>query len=419
MENIIQYFNVPKGGIQSLYFNPNGQQLLVSTTNGLLLYRVNSKSRPFNFTGARSQPFNAIRGILSQDGQYACGVSIQGQIGLWKMHSESPCLLKTAHQARINDMSTWTYNDYVATASHDKSVMIWDINNLQEIDSSKKGDDSKKKLRYVASFSRHNAQVTSVSCCPTMNIILSGDAYGAVALWDVRSKSKASPLWSEPANEHPRAPVLSLDFERHGVMFAVSRDPKRVLIRDIRFPDNIFLDFSLTDEIRDKEIPEKSVESRFLTSFPAIPSCVKFNPVCPKVIVTGPSGNPTMYDTEDQRLGTDLQGHDVSQYNHIVAMDWSPDGKMIATADSNGMVIIWKTPKVEPPKNDFFTVEQASFSTTKPSNTSLTPEALYIQLQFLNTHISQLNHHLSDQEQRVMNLANAYPAIGNFTVYDI
>lgn len=411
MENIVQYFNVPNGGINSLYFHPNGEQLLASSRVGLLLYRINNKARPFTFNCPKGQPFNAVRGILSHDGSYACGVSSQGQIALWKIHVESPCLLKTAHQATINDMSTWECNDYIATASHDKSVMIWDLNNLED-KLYENSDDPKKKLRYVTSFPHHNSPVTSVACCPTMSIILSGEAHGAVALWDVRAQDKSTPLWAEPSDRYERSPVVSLNFESHGVLFAISRDRQRVLVRDIRFPDNVIPIFG-------EEIDPDQIQTNFSTSFPALPSCTRFSPMAPKLIVTGTQGHPTIYDLEDQRLGTDLQGHDLSGGNRITAVEWSPDAKMIATADQNGMVIVWKTPRIAPPKNTFTTAQQISIPPTKPFDTALTPEALYIQLKFMNAHLSQLDQHLAHQEQKIMNIASNYPSIGDFTVYDV
>lgn len=440
---LITHYNVPTKTVSSLCFHPNGKQLLASSRNGgLLLYNVEKQNRPFAF---QAKKFSPIRGILSPDGQAVYGASVEGQIAMWTIHSQAPHAVRNAHPSKINDMSMWQTNGLVITASNDKSVKVWD----PEYDMKFLVSFTREKENYSSSERtiEHSSQVTSCCCCPTQSIFLAGDHSGSLTLWDVRSQHKY--IWTKSLRIQGPNPIASVDFDHTGQIFCASAEDGHLSLWDIRQPDlslssvasNEASEYSQISDLRDtysntsvrtkdssKEIIKKKLyndprlihfthlqkEPELFQDHKAPPSVVRFHPKKPQVLTAGSDATPRIFDLKMSSLLYSFEGHERSN----CACAWAPSGKMFATADEDGVIIVWKTPRYKVIPTILFRTEQVSIEPTDPPLCSLTPDVLLNELQLMNMSFNKLDEHLAQQELRLNRLAEAYPTVGGFASYE-
>lgn len=428
---LITHYNVPTKNITSLDFHPNGRQLLATSRNGgILLYNVEKQNRPFAF---QAKNFSPIRGLLSTSGQEVYGTSVEGQIAMWRIHKQFPTVIRNAHPSRINDMDMWPSNGLLITASNDKSIKVW---------------DPEYEMKFLVSFAGHNSQVTSCCCCPTGALILSGDHSGTLTLWDVRNQKK--PLWTKSLRIQAQVPIESVNFDHTGQIFCASTFDGNLTLWDIRQPDHSISSVysSESSEYSSVSIPQncgssttsvrakdsaKLITSRKLYNDPELihidhfqkepelfqsheapPSIVKFHPRKPQVLTAGGDNTPRIFDIKMSHLLYSFEGHDARNS----ACAWAPDGRMFATADEDGVIIVWKTPRYKVVPTILFRTEQVSIEPSEPPLCSLSPEVLENELHYMSIHVQKIDEHLAQQEQRLNTLADAYPTVGGFTSYE-
>lgn len=376
-QGYVIHYNVPTKGITSLSFHPNGKRLLVSSrTGGVLLYNIEKQNRPFAF---QSKSFSPVRSCVSPDGNAVYGASREGKIAMWKIHNQTPSAVKTAHSSMINDMDMWQKTGMIITASNDKSIKLWAPN-----------------LDFITSFPGHNSQVTACSCCPTADIILSGDNSGQLTLWDARA-SASGPIWTKSMRRSGRNSISSVNFDHTGVLFCVSTEDGNLSVWDMRNPDE-----TICDDHMDPDV----IQSHKVPSGNAI-----FHPRKPLILCAGSDETPKIVDTKMAAVLYSFEGH--SKKNCACA--WSPNGKMFATADEDGVVIVWNMPRNKIIPTILSRAEQVSVAPSAPPPAALTPEVLLCELELMNQHAQKLNEHLIAQEKRLTSLAANYPSVSAAT----
>ncbi|KAH0792497.1 POC1 centriolar protein A isoform X2 [Histomonas meleagridis] len=289
------------------------------------------------------------------------------------MHNSNRSIVKMAHQSKINDMDKWNENGYLITCSNDKSIKIWN-----------------SKLDFLTSISSHNSHVTTCRCNQRADIIISGEENGTVNLWDVHDTK--SSIWSQSFCIKSRNSISSVDFDSTGTLFCVSTHDGELSVWDIR---------SLDDS--PKVIQKYDVKS----------SCARFQPKNPFILTIGSDNIPCIYDLRAKSLLYSFEGHK----RVCCACGWSVDGEMFATADIDGVVLLWEMPKKKK-KNPFETFEITSVEPYHPPEINLTPELLMSQLDLITKIANKLNEKLDEQEKRIAKLAESYPEIGGFEYYD-
>lgn len=102
--------------------------------------------------------------------------------------------IHTGHSRGINDVAWSRTAEYIATASDDKTLRLWD---------SQTGDA-------LVEFKGHNNFVFALNFNPQSNLIVSGSFDETVKLWDIRSGDCVATI---PAHSDP---VTAVDFNRDG-----------------------------------------------------------------------------------------------------------------------------------------------------------------------------------------------------------
>ena len=382
--SFVTHYSVPTKSITSLCFHPNGKRLLVSSrVGGVLLYTIDKQNRPFAFQAKGFSPIRSLFGSNCDDHDYSIyGASIEGRIALWQVHKNSATLVKTAHPSRINDMDIWKETGVIITCSNDKSVKLWS-----------------PSLDFITSFPGHNSQVTACACCPTADVILSGDNSGTLTLWDVRDKGK-DPLWTQSVSVRGRNSIVSVGFDHTGVLFCTSTEDGTLSVWDRRV-----LERSLAGE------EEEFADEPLIQSHKVPPCQAVFHPRKPMILTAGTDDTPKIFDLEMSSQLYSFEGHDKPN----CSCAWGPTGRTFATADSDGCVIVWKMPKTKIVPTILSRIEQVSIEPYIPPPATLSPEVLLDELELMTMHAHKLNEHLRAQEERIAKLADEYPSVSGAT----
>jgi WD40 repeat protein len=376
MEPFLTHFNVPTKSITSLSFHSNGKQFLASSrVGGVLMYTIDRQNRPFAF---QAKNFAPTRSLPSKDGAGVYASSIEGKIARWDVHNPKPKVFKTAHPSCINDMDSWRANGVLVTASNDKTLKAWSPN-----------------LDFITSFQGHSSQVTACACCQTCDVLLTGDHSGYLALWDIRDSRQYK--WKQSLRNPDANPIASVDFDHKGVIFCASTDDKHLSVWDRRALDRAV-----------EHGPE------LIQSHSVFPSTARFHPRKPVILTTGGDASPRIWDLQMSALLYSFEGHE----KPCCACAWAPSGKIFATADTDGVIIVWTTPRNKVIPTILYRTEQVSQPPSEPSDLILTPDVITMELELLNEHCEKLNAHFAVQEQRLAAIADRYPSLGGFRSYD-
>ena len=370
--SLVAHYGVLTKGITSLCFHPNGKHVLAtSRSGGALLYNIEKQNRPFTF---QARGFSPIRGVITPDGDSIYCSSIEGKLGLWHIHKPQPNLLKIAHPSRINDFDVWKQNGVIVTASNDKSMKLWTPN-----------------LEFITSFPDHNSQVNACACCPTADVVLSGDITGTLTLWDVRDKAKC-PLWRKSVRVKGRNAVVSVDFDHTGVLFCTSTEDGKLAVWDRRAPEH-----TINTSGAEKQGPNV-IQAHDVPGGRAV-----FHPRKPMILVAGTDNTPKIFDLEMSSLLYSFEGHDYPN----CGCAWAQNGTLFATADTEGHILVWKMPRTRVVPTIIPRREEKPVERKKPA-AQVTAEDLLNELDQMNMRARELNEHLVIQEKRLTTLAARY-----------
>jgi WD40 repeat protein len=385
MEPFMTHFNVPTKSITSLSFHPNGKRFLASSrVGGVLLYNIERQNRPVAF---EVPSFAPVRSFISPDGTSVYAASVEGKIARWNAHDRKPAGVKKAHPSRVNDMDSWRANGVIITASNDKTLKAWSPG-----------------LDFLTSFIGHASQVTACSCCQTCDTLLTGDHSGYIALWDIRDSRECK--WKQSLRNPGPNPIASVDFDHKGVIFCTSTEDNHLSVWDRRALDE---PVSQSDSGSSSwPVPE------LIQSHKAQPSKACFHPKKPVILTAGGDSSPRIWDLQMSALLYSFEGHETP----TCACAWAPSGKIFATADTDGIIIVWSLPKNKVVPTILYRTEQVSMPPSEPSQTILTPDLILLELELLTEHCEKLNAHLAGQEKKLSALVSKYPWVGGFRSYE-
>jgi WD40 repeat protein len=170
----------------------------------------------------------------------------------------------------------------------------------------------------------------------------------------------------------------------------------------------------------DSPVEESESESsvfptpELIQSHNVLPSKACFHPKKPMILTAGGDSSPRIWDLQMSALLYSFEGH----AKPTCACAWDPSGKIFATADTEGVVIVWRMPRNKIIPTILYRTEQVSQQPSEPSPVILTPDVILLELEMLNEHCTKLAAHLETQEQRLSAVAERYPSIGGFQAYE-
>ena len=307
-DSVLTHFNVPSADIGSVHFRPNGEDLLIlSRTSGLLQYSIMRKVRPFSFQASNFTPSAAS---YNTDGNKIYGASFQGQICAWIQFKSQPIAQKNGHPVPISDLKYISATDQIVTSSNDKTIKIWSSN-----------------LEFLRSISG-DFQFTCLAISPIDNNILSGDLNGNIIFWDPSKKRPQTTKLTDQLDPKPKVWEKSFRLKGHNSIRSISYDHTGMLICVSTQDGHL----SIWDNTGSKIIQMHKIP----------PSLVLFHPKNPMILTASETNSiPSIIDLT---LATQLYTFEAHQ-KPLCGAAWSPNGKLFATADRDGVVIVWKMPK--------------------------------------------------------------------------
>lgn len=192
----------------------------------------------------------------------------------------------------------------LASASRDKTVIIWDVENKKAI-----GQPLQK----------HSDSVLSVAFSPEGELLASASDDNTVILWNAE---KQIPI-GQPLKKHTSS-VWSVIFDPSGKRLASAGDDKTIIVWDVK---------------------QQTPIGQPLQSHTNNVNSITFSPDGKQLASASHDGTVILWNVENQTpIGQALRGHN-SDVNGVA---FSPDGELFASASDDYTVILWNVKKQIP-----------------------------------------------------------------------
>ena len=155
--------------IYRLAYDPTGTRLVSVSKDGTLRYRGGPGSSDVR-AGQVDGEISAL--AFLPDGETVATSGEGGMLRLWDLTATTPRLILASEQAWVWDLAVSPAADLLATASVDRTIMLWDV----AVDST--GD------RFLRMLTGHTAAVWGVDFAPDGRTLASASWDGTVRLWD-------------------------------------------------------------------------------------------------------------------------------------------------------------------------------------------------------------------------------------------
>lgn len=140
----------------------------------ILLYNITISEEPIKIYNAHKEDVNVVK--WNPDKTLFASCSDDQTVKIWNEESTN-ALYEFHHDSNVYQID-WCknpkYHNYLASASYDKSVIVWDVDNDGKI---------------IHKFDKHTGLVYSVSWSPSGDYLASGSMDNVIYVWSVKDGS--------------------------------------------------------------------------------------------------------------------------------------------------------------------------------------------------------------------------------------
>jgi WD40 repeat protein len=293
--NQVAEFSGHQSSVLSVSFSPDGQYLATGSDDRTARLWDRKGNQVAEFSGHQGWVMSVS---FSPDGQYLATGSSDSTARLWDLnHLPNPPLLRggnggvvfSGHQDSVWSVSFSPNGQYLATASHDRTARLWDMQGNQ-----------------VAEFSGHQGWVWSVSFSADGQYLATGSSDSTARLWDMQGNQVAEFSGHQDS-------VRSVSFSLNGQYLATGSVDRTARLWDRK----------------GNQLVEFSGHQFSVTS-------VSFSPDG-QYLATGSSDSTA-------RLW-DLNGNQVAEFSGhqgwVWSVSFSPDGQYLATGSRDKTARLW------------------------------------------------------------------------------
>ncbi|CAM3417489.1 PD40 domain-containing protein [Kibdelosporangium persicum] len=289
------------GSVYDMAFTPDGQTLATAGPGNTTLWDVRTRSPRRVEVGGGS-----VNGIaFSQDGRTAATVKEAprqppGQPGndleLWDLTTGAPPVSLPGHSAAVTDVALTLDGRTAATASADRTVILWDVVNRTRL-----------ATLDIAAVS------SGLAFSPDGRLLAVADHDNQmVTLWDIATRSRKAQLrghggWAR-----------SVAFSPDGRILASASSDQTVILWDLATGAQI---------------------TRLTGHKDAYFNGLAYSPDGKTIAYTSADDTVLLWDVERRTVSARLTGHLAG----VRAVAFSPDSRTLATAGADGTIILWDT----------------------------------------------------------------------------
>ena len=215
-------------------------------------------------------------------------------VKLWSTESGKVVRTLRKHRRGVNAVAFSPDGKHLATGSDDRTVQFWDV----------------ARVVLLSTLRGHKEEVTCLAFSPDGRIIASGGQDRSIILWEADSGNEIGRL------EGHEDKITALDFSSDGRLLASSSLDKTVRVWDL------------------SKDPSKDPSLCALEHQGPV-NAVRFAPR-EKILISATSAIG-FWDMEKQKLLYQLSRHK----QDVFALDFSPDGRLLASAGFDKDVIVW------------------------------------------------------------------------------
>jgi WD40 repeat protein len=290
----------------------------------------------------------------SPSGAYLASASFDKTVHVWNGDNGSHLLTYHGHKARVNALAWSPDNKYVVSASDDRTVHLWDV----------------QTGKPLFTYARHKGPVSAVAWSPDGKYIASASEDHSVHVWHAQLYQPAfiysdhndkvmGVAWSP--NSHLLASV-SKD-QTMKIREVEANSPKRPLWKQLFSPQpgpKILNGFSsqlqslawspdsrrIAVACNDSRVRVRDVHSGALLCIVAgsatIKNSVDWSPNGKTLAIGGNDKLVRIWDVTSKKEIFVYYGHN----SYVLSVAWSPDGTRVASAGIDHSIQVWQAPKV-------------------------------------------------------------------------
>jgi WD40 repeat protein len=343
-ETFSNYEEVP----HSLAFNPSGSTLALGNFDGsIIFWDMEADQQLGDALLGHSDRVTSL--TFSPDGKTLASGSEDRTIVLWDVQSgEMLTEPLHGHSESITGLTFHPDEELLVSSADDHKVILWNLNQMSRVaetltehsgtvwsvvyspDGSQlasAGVDGSIILRDLSEEGEdmvlrgHEGQVYTLDFSPDGNILASGGQYAKVHLWDT---STGEPI-GEPLSGHTD-PVVSLAFSPYGEILAAGSMDKTISLWDVQTGKMIGAPIDKHQGVINglHFSPVNGVLASASCTHPIAEYCNQ--------------GEIGIWEiTDEEVIGRTFSGHT----NHIFGLDFSPDGRLLATGSADKTILLW------------------------------------------------------------------------------
>jgi WD40 repeat protein len=264
-----------------------------------------------------------VEGVaFSPDGGLLASASDDKTIVVRRLDSGDHSVL-TGHTAIVYTLAFSPDGNLLASGSQDKTVRIWDVRPEGEF----------KVLRVLDA---HRERVSCVAFHPDSNVLASADFDQVVKIWDVATWKEKSEFRACEKTWQAGAPgMLSIAFSPEGGKLAIG---------GVDLPSGGPSGVLRVVDLKTGAILWTSGPRQFAPIFG-----LRFSPDG-KIIAVADKDQVRLLDAESYTVKVSLRGH----RDFVNAIDFSPDGRVLASGSGDKQVILWDWASKPPTKRSSF-----------------------------------------------------------------